>query len=332
MTRVAIIGAGMTGLTAAHHLKQHTEVRLFEKSRGLGGRMATRRTDNASFDHGTQYFVAKSPEFNAFLREPLYAGAIALWRARFQEIDGQTGDTLSERPWDEAFPHYVGTPGMNSLAKYLARDMAIQRSTRVAQLERVNDRYWNLHSDQGEHLGQFDWVVLSCPPEQTATLLPSSCGFKSALPNIELLPCFSVMLAFSEPVALNFDAALIRHADISWVAQNNSKPERGTTQSIIIQSSNEWANRHLEKDINGIKQHLIREAERILNTDLSRATHSDIHRWRYANTVIQREHKGDVFIDTTLKLGAAGDWCGNARVESAYLHGKQLADAVTNAL
>ena len=51
--RIAIIGAGLAGLSAARALTAagHTPV-VFEKSRGLGGRLATRRTEFGPIDHG----------------------------------------------------------------------------------------------------------------------------------------------------------------------------------------------------------------------------------------------------------------------------------------
>lgn len=322
----------MTGVTAAHYLKNRAEVHLFEKSRGLGGRMATRRAANTSFDHGAQYFVAKSAEFKDFLRAPLANGAISLWRARFHEIDGRTGATLGGRTWDDTYPHYVGIPSMNALVKYLAKNMLVQRHTRVDRLQQIDNEQWLLWSDQGERLGQYDWVLLTCPPEQTVALLPDACNFKTAVSKIELLPCYSVMLAFNQDLNLRFDAALVRHADISWIAQNHSKPHRGSGCAMVIQSNNDWAKSHLEHDLDTVKHHLISEASRILDIDLSQAIHNDIHRWRYANTVVQRAHQGDVYFDQEHQLGAAGDWCGNARVESAYLHGRQLAEKLLKTL
>ncbi|MFZ9092741.1 MAG: NAD(P)-binding protein [Planctomycetaceae bacterium] len=42
MKSVAIIGAGLSGLTLANRLQNRAEVTVFEKSGGFGGRMATR--------------------------------------------------------------------------------------------------------------------------------------------------------------------------------------------------------------------------------------------------------------------------------------------------
>ena len=51
--RVAVIGAGLAGLTAAARIAAGgAAVTVYDKSRGLGGRLATRRSPQGSFDHG----------------------------------------------------------------------------------------------------------------------------------------------------------------------------------------------------------------------------------------------------------------------------------------
>lgn len=41
MKKIAIIGAGLSGITLAKKLSQKTDVHVFEKGRGIGGRMST---------------------------------------------------------------------------------------------------------------------------------------------------------------------------------------------------------------------------------------------------------------------------------------------------
>lgn len=68
--KIAIIGAGVSGLIVAN------EVTIFDKSRGIGGRMATRRVDNYHFDHGAQFFTAKSEEFKELCQKAKNDGII----------------------------------------------------------------------------------------------------------------------------------------------------------------------------------------------------------------------------------------------------------------
>ena len=68
MNKIAIIGTGISGLTCAHYLKELADITLFEKARGVGGRISTRRADPFCFDHGAQYFTAQSKEFKTFIK------------------------------------------------------------------------------------------------------------------------------------------------------------------------------------------------------------------------------------------------------------------------
>ena len=75
---IAIVGAGLSGLTVARELARHNHVQVFEKAR-VGGRMATRRTDTHNFDHGAQFFTAKSHEFKEFLEPIRQQNIITPW-------------------------------------------------------------------------------------------------------------------------------------------------------------------------------------------------------------------------------------------------------------
>ena len=65
--KIAIIGAGISGITIAKNLKDFAKVSIFEKSQGVGGRMASHRSGTYEFDHGTQFFTAKSKHFKDFI-------------------------------------------------------------------------------------------------------------------------------------------------------------------------------------------------------------------------------------------------------------------------
>ena len=136
MTSIAIIGSGSAALTAARQLNDVADVTLFEKSRGVGGRMATRRAEPYSFDHGAQFFTAKTPAFQEFLAPLEAVGIIQHWSARFAELDN--GKTISQRVWDDQPPHYVGTPAMNAVGKYISDGLKIVLGTRIAGIEHTD--------------------------------------------------------------------------------------------------------------------------------------------------------------------------------------------------
>ena len=126
---VLVIGAGMAGLSAAAALpKAGRRPVVFDKERGVGGRMATRRIGGATFDHGAQFVTARDPRFAEVLDQARAAGAAVEWCRGFaSEADGH--------------PRWRGQPGMSSLAKHLAAGLAIVQETQVVALRRMEDQW-----------------------------------------------------------------------------------------------------------------------------------------------------------------------------------------------
>ena len=137
MTRIAIIGAGMAGLTLARQLRDTARVTVFEKSRGFGGRMATRSAPPYAFDHGAQFFIAKSPAFQSKVEEWLQLGLVQSWNVRFAEFERDT--VVVARDWDDSRPHYVGVPDMQHIGQHLADGSDVKLNTTVQTLHRLQD-------------------------------------------------------------------------------------------------------------------------------------------------------------------------------------------------
>jgi len=319
MKNIAIIGSGLSGLTIAHALKDVAAVTIFEKSRGFGGRMATRRADPFSFDHGAQFFSAKTDTFKSFLRPLIDTGIVKIWHARFAEIG--PGEVFSSRAWDDENPHYVGTPVMNSIGKHLSQGLNINLETRVEAVQRKDQ--WQLIDDNNKDLGAFDWIVSTVPSQQAHDILPPSVSFCSDIANIKMQACFSLMLGFDQPLPLDFDVAHVSGADISWVSVNSSKPDRPDHYCLLIHSTNAWANKHLFSDRNEVLQHLCEQTSKILGHDVSGAVHKDLHGWHFAN--IEKQDGPTHYIDPDAQIAACGDWCIQGRIESAFLSGHELA-------
>ena len=151
--RVAVVGAGISGLTAASRLARGgCAVTVYETGRGPGGRTSTRRAgpDGAGwqFDHGAQYFSAKDPAFRAIVEDWRAEGLVAEWTGVFGTLDATTGTFVREDP-QETKERWVGTPSMNAIAKGLARRAGISlvTSRRVTSFEGgpgVGDGSWTV--------------------------------------------------------------------------------------------------------------------------------------------------------------------------------------------
>ena len=322
MAAVAVVGAGLAGLVVSRELAHAHDVVVFEKSRGVGGRIATRRSGPFEFDHGAQFFTARSDAFRRFLEPLIDKGVVADWRARFAEI--RRGDITATRQWGEDCPHYVGVPAMNAIGKELASGLDIRLHTAVRSLARIGSK-WQLAGDAREPLGEFDWVIVTAPAAQTAELLAAT-TIASDAAKVRMHACYALLLGFETPLDLPWQAALVRDSDISWISFNNSKPGRPAFPSLVVHSTNAWANANVDKDTETVRRHLADEFGKVTGIDAAAATWVDLHRWRYAN--VDRQDGELYAIDTDRGLAACGDWFVRGRIEGAFSSAKALADRI----
>ncbi|MFG0288628.1 MAG: FAD-dependent oxidoreductase [Rhodopirellula sp. JB044] len=328
LPRVAVIGAGLGGLMAARTMADHgLDVHVFEKSRGVGGRMATRRGDGIpSFDHGAQYFTVRDDRFARHVRSWIANGVVAPWMGRIVELR-PGGEVVAEK---RSQVRYVGTPAMNSIAKHLAADLDITLGCRIESLRRHDDT-WELIQDDQTSLGRFDIVVTNGPPAQSASLLQGHTDLAETAASVPMVPCWSVMLHCEGLADLEFDGAFINEGPLRWIARNDAKPGRenpssSAASSWVLHASDEWSTKHLEIDRDDAQQQLIHAFEEILGRKITAVHHVATHRWRYANTRKALDER--CLWDPTTMLGACGDWCGGPRVEGAFLSGSAMAGAV----
>ncbi len=319
---VAVIGAGLSGLACARGLvDQGCSVHVFEKGRGVGGRMSTRRIGDRQFDHGAQYFTARDERFRSFVDSGCRDGFIARWDGDITVL-GKGG----AQPKHRAVDRFVGVPAMNALCRRLALGLDVVLRTQVAALERTETR-WHLTSDQQTDLGSYEAVVVAVPAPQAATLLRASAPEMAARASGAVLaPCWAGMASFTDPLGLGFDAAFVDSSPLSWVARNSSKPGRSGAEAWVLHASPAWSLEHLDLESNAVAG-LLLDAFRVAVGGFDcMPTHLEAHRWRFA---LPTEPLPEPFLlQHDLRLGACGDWCGGPRVEGAFLSGRALADGL----
>ena len=193
MTTVAVVGAGLSGLITARGLSRDHDVTVFEKSRSVGGRIATRYIGGCEFDHGAQFFIVRSAAFQAFLQPLIEQEIVANWPARFAEFE--RSKVVATRQWNDENRHYVGMPRMNAIGKWLATELDVRLLRTVAGLERRNNR-WLLLDPEGGTLGEFEWVIVTAPAPQTNTLLNASVRIRQHSAAARMRGCIALMLTF----------------------------------------------------------------------------------------------------------------------------------------
>ena len=189
---------------------------------------------------------------------------------------------------------------------------------------------WSLVDDANKELGQFDWLVLTPPAAQSAVLAEAFPELIAYCRERNMLSCFALMLGFEEPLDLQWHAAHVRNADISWISVNSSKPARKRPFTLVVHSTNAWADAHLDDETELVLAHMLAETSQIIGEDLGGALHRQIHRWRYAN--IAAQSGPGFFLDDDSKIAACGDWCIRGRIEAAFTSASNLADSVAERL
>lgn len=321
--RIAVIGAGIAGLAACRELAGHGRVTVFEKSRGVGGRMSSRRVEPWQFDHGTQFFTARKPEFRALLSPLLDSGLVREWTGSVVYLEA--AERPRKRLWFE--PHYVACPGMNALCKTLATDLDVRTGVEVAPLGARGPDGWELLSSAGESLGHFDLVLSTAPSPQTLLLLENHLPIDAELRSVRYRACFALMVGFAEPWRATWIAGKARDNPIEWIAAQPTRPGREMPAALVAHASADWSDANVDRDLAQVQQELSAATGALTGLDMNRSTHMALHRWRYA-LVDAETAATEPFIDMSAGLAATGDWCAASRIEDAWLAGRHLAKAL----
>ena len=340
---IAVIGAGMAGVSCARTLAEAGhQVTLFEKSQGLGGRMATRNSAFGTFDHGAQYFTARDKRFIHALESS--QSLCKPWSANTVRVLDEHGSVTAEGlPGNDA--HWVPTPGMSALVKHWALPLQtlhrVELGTKVTQLARdaLHPEQWQLHTEAAEgaqHVfSGFDSVLLAMPAAQASALLktsPLTSQLATPIDQVQVAPCWTLMLAFPQAMqpglitlGPQWNAARSTHHRIAWLARESSKPGRGTVERWTVQASAAWSQEHIDDDAERVQGKLIKAFSEITGIHAEPA-HVDTQRWLYAQTTqpLGQSH----LWDETTRVGVCGDWCLGHRVENAFISGLELALAV----
>lgn len=307
--KIAIIGAGMAGLSCAEALAAAGHaVRVLDKGRGPGGRMSTRRVETpegeVSFDHGAQFFT---------VRDPAFAARAAAWTAAGVAA-----------PWPAAGPEaLVGVPGMNAPIRAMAAGLDVAWSARVDDIAR-QETAWRLSGEGFEPL-LADAVVVATPGEQAAVLLAKVAPeFAARADAVVSEPCWSVMVALSAPLSAPADV-LRDSGPLSWAARNCAKPGRTGPEAWVLQASPDWSRAHLEDAAEDVAGALLFALEAAIAGPLPPPLSLQAHRWRYARTMAKG---APPLWSPQGRVGACGDWLGGARIEAAWRSGHDLAAAI----
>lgn len=322
--RIAIVGGGIAGLTAARVLADAgRDVTVFDKGRKPGGRLSTKRTGTATYDHGAQFFTARSPEFAAAVARWREQGVAARWEA---VVVANNAGRVEPDPGTS--PRYVGTPTMSSVGAALTREAEgagaeVLAQVRIQEIAPGPSGEWKLTDVDGTSRGSFGSVMVGTPAGQAVPLLAAAPELAAAAQTVRMHPCIAVLVTFAAPVPAAFDGAFVGDSALSWVARNASKPGRPGEESWVLHGSPTWSSAHFEADPERQTTELLAALGGLVGP-VPPVKHSMAFRWRYAS-VDASTWATPYLYDPALRIGAGGDWCGGGRVEGAFSSGVALA-------
>ena len=316
MKNIIIIGSGIAGLAAANYLSsKNFNVTVLDKGKYPGGRISTRRGKDFIFNHGAQFFTAKSNEFKNICKRAVNDNVLVHW------------ETVSKKN------RYIGNPDMREFSFWLSKNLSMYQDTCVERLD-YNDQFI-VYTNNKKFI--CDGLIITAPSFQTASLIKNlDQNICKLIEKVEYFPCWCVMLSIKDLSLKNFN--IDEKSIFNWIVSENNKIKNQLNHNCLTIHTNErFSVKNLEKTKEVTLDKIVKVFTKIYQVKTQDIIYKNIHKWRYAKVkkpFPQEESK----ISKKIPFGIAGDWCppsqdkhynGNGqRVEDAYLSGIECSKSL----
>ncbi len=322
MTSVAIIGAGMSGLAAAHTLQDASRtVTLFEKSHGVGGRAATRKRDGFIYDSGAQYFKGGNDLSTEWITKRFPTPDLLDIAKPVWIFDGK-GHIQEGDPKQNADPKWSYRSGFTSFSKRMAEGLDVRLETLVGRVQQT-DTGWTVLGADNKTLGHFDQILITIPATQAISLIEASQfaheqgkAISEQLGKARYNPLISVMLGYKPTPQTRPYYALVntdKGHPISWLAWEHEKARERAPEGtglLIAQMAPSYSKEHRETAQPILFQNVAQLVSTLVDEQLTAPMFTDVQYWRYA--LPSEKADADALLAVTLPLGLA--FCGDAFV------------------
>ena len=313
--RVAIVGAGLSGLVAGRRLVEGgVDVTLVDKGRAPGGRLATRRIGDATLDHGAQFFTVRTPAFRRRVDDWIDRGLVSIWSHGFDTGDGHA--------------RYVAVNGMNSLAKDLAVGLDVRCSTMAFAIRPaeagVAAQPWQVVIDDGSTV-DCDAVIVTTPlPQAFSLLVDSGVDLDEAVIRTDYDRTIALLATLDGAAAIPAPGGVqAPNPDVAFVADNHAKGV-SAAPAITLHASASWSEQHWDDDLDDLRA-LLLELSGSWIGDAS-IVEAQVKKWRFATP--RSPWPDPCWVAPGGRIVLAGDAFDGPRVEAAHNSGLAAAHAL----
>lgn len=324
MANIAIIGAGMAGLSALNVLTKNHRITVFDKSRGSGGRMASKKVNNSSWDMGAQFLLAHTQDFSHQLEIWQQQGLVQLWNVMPYVIENTQAQISPDSK-----KRFVGTNRMSALTRQLlSQAHEFLSSTRIVETHYNDKDGWQLKDEAQNIYKGFDALIINCPPAQVIDLISQAPQLIAPIQSINMQPCWTLLLSFEQTLDIEFNLAFLNNSPIKLLVRNNSKPQRDSLETWVIQADTTYSEQHKNSPKEQVQAELL--AEFFKQTGVANHAYQDIwlHRWLYSTP--ENTLNKACLSHAQTRLAICGDWCVKATVEGAWISGQEAAKQILN--
>jgi predicted NAD/FAD-dependent oxidoreductase len=302
--KIIILGAGISGIACALSLHENFDVQIFEKSKGVGGRLCAKNTREGLFHYGAQYCTAQSSAFQNFLIEndaEYFSGS---------SFDLKTNSCIHTQNF------FVGVNGMHSLLKNYNKILNMHFNHRVI---RVDEKKKLVHFESGD-TESYDLIISSLPLPQAQEIFETEIAHDATFD-----PCISMGMIFDGQTNNEHNAYKNINQDISWLSSSkfyNAQNNETWVLQFSPQTSLEmfdYSNKSLEARCDDAVKDIVEGKYTII--------HCGIFKWKFA--LCKRSNLEKKFVSISDDAFAIGDWNISPRIESAYISGKELGKFIT---
>ena len=317
MSSFCVIGSGISGATIANLLNKKHNVDLYDKARGLGGRSSFKRLDKIrGFDHGTQYFSPKTPEFKKFTKKLIEKKILKIWEGNHKFLSDKKKE-------NKKHVKVIGRKGNNDISKYLLKNV---RCYFQSELKKINfqNRKWNLIFNDGE-IRNYENLILTCPFPQLKKLSKKYIKNSFIKEKIKMDANITILIEIKKS-NLGYSSFLFNDRILGWAGYENSKKRFKSKSDLwTLQSTFNWANKKINQNKVLKKTNakiLIDKFFKLTGIKRTKVLFSLNHGWKYSSN--SKPLKLKSYWNSRLNLGVCADWFNGPRLESGWISANDL--------